>query len=195
VIFGPDETPGRVNLDVTWVASGRKMRFRRGSTDPADPANFEGDFRLAVATGSFSGSTEGFTFHGEGSSQGVFAEMGEERNGVFLGRVEHDHPGLDDASGILPAAATTTRALPNPARSGTDVQFSLPSSGSASLRIFDVTGREVATLVDQPALSAGAHSAHWDLRDLDGRRVPPGIYLIRLRTDSSSELHRLAVLP
>ena len=62
------------------------------------------------------------------------------------------------------------------------------------MRVFDVSGRLVATLVDRPALDAGTHTIHWDLRDQGGQRVQAGVYLVRLRTESSVEIHHLSVL-
>ena len=82
--FAPGGVPATVSFDITWTGSGQRMHFRPQSADPADPTNFAGEFRLATATGSFSGSESGFSFTGQGSSTGVFAEMGTELNGFFL---------------------------------------------------------------------------------------------------------------
>lgn len=86
VFLGPTEVPATVSFDVTWTATGGVTHFTPGSSDPTDPTNFEGEFRLATATGSFSGrNSDGFKFSAANStSEGVFAEMGKERNGVFL---------------------------------------------------------------------------------------------------------------
>lgn len=83
--LSPGGVPAAVSFDITWTASGEVMHFRPQSTDPTDPTNFAAEFRLATATGSFSGSESGFSFTATGSSAGVFAEMGTERNGFFLG--------------------------------------------------------------------------------------------------------------
>jgi hypothetical protein len=82
--LAPGGVPATVSFDLTWTASGKVEHFRPQSSDPADPTNFAGEFRNAVATGSFSGSESGFSFTATGSSAGIFAEMGTERNGVFL---------------------------------------------------------------------------------------------------------------
>ena len=85
--LGPNEVPATVSFQVTWAATGEATHYTPGSSDPADPSNFEGDFYLqTTATGSFSGSESGFTFQSDpgATSAGVFAEMGKERNGTFL---------------------------------------------------------------------------------------------------------------
>jgi hypothetical protein len=93
--FGGANIPATVSLDITWTADGPRHHYKPGSTDPADPTNFDGKFRIALATGTLSGSnTEGFSFTtvGEASTEKVssvlgisgWAEMGIERNGSFL---------------------------------------------------------------------------------------------------------------
>lgn len=87
VIFGEDEVPAKVSFDVTWTGFGPQNRYKPGSRDPTDPTYFRGQFRGAVATGTFSGSnSEGFSFSSDpgATSAGVFAEIGTESNGSFL---------------------------------------------------------------------------------------------------------------
>ena len=85
--LGPGNTFVTANLDVTWTSSGPVQHFRPLSTDPADPTNFAAEFRSAVATGSFTVFEGNTTFTSAGaSSDGIFAELGTERNGVFLHR-------------------------------------------------------------------------------------------------------------
>ena len=56
----------------------------------------------------------------------------------------------------------------------------------ASLRVYDVSGRLVRTLVDG-ALAAGDHEVLWRGRDDGGREVASGVYLYRLEADGVSE--------
>jgi hypothetical protein len=93
--FGGANIPATVSLDITWTAAGPQRHYKPGSADPTDPTNFDGRFRIALATGTISGSNaEGFSFTtvGTASSAAVssvfgipgWAEMGMERNGTFL---------------------------------------------------------------------------------------------------------------
>ena len=82
--FATDFVPATVSIHMKWTARGDVHEHEPGASGPTDPAHFDGDFRLAVATGTFSGSELGFSFTGSASSEGVFAEMGHERNGLFL---------------------------------------------------------------------------------------------------------------
>lgn len=72
-------------IDLTWKATGKARHFNPGSTNPLDPSYFAGTFRNAIATANFTVFMNGVTFTIKGaSSEGVFAEAGKERNGVFL---------------------------------------------------------------------------------------------------------------
>jgi hypothetical protein len=80
-----------VNIDITWTPFGEVQHFRPGSSVPTDPTNFSGNFRFANAAAILSGSQNGFTFGStDANSVGVFAEVGRERNGVFLDREDDD---------------------------------------------------------------------------------------------------------
>ena len=83
------------------------------------------------------------------------------------------------------ARTLTTTALrlgaasPNPMRGETSVAFAVPRSGTVRLRIFDVRGRRVRTLIDGPA-EAGEAVAIWRGRDDRGRSVADGVYFYQL---------------
>jgi hypothetical protein len=75
------------------------------------------------------------------------------------------------------------RATPNPAHGFLTFQFSLPKAGPVDLRIFDVAGREVATLVDGP-MEAGSHGVAWDASGPGSAHI--GMYFARLRTSEGA---------
>ena len=83
--LGPGTDYASATIDITWTPDGKVTHFSPGSTNPTDPTNFSGEFRHAIAEGNFTVLLKGVTFTMTGvSSRGVFAEMGHERNGVFL---------------------------------------------------------------------------------------------------------------
>jgi hypothetical protein len=71
---------------------------------------------------------------------------------------------------------------PNPFCASTVVRFSLPSRSPADLRVFDVRGRLVRTLVSSESgeLEPGIHTLAWDGRDDSGERVASGMYFTQL---------------
>ncbi|MDZ4701664.1 MAG: S8 family serine peptidase [Rhodothermales bacterium] len=74
-------------------------------------------------------------------------------------------------------------AFPNPVAEEATIRYQLPAAGAATLRIHDILGREVRTLVDavQPA---GTHAATWDGADDAGRRLSSGLYLYTLEAQT-----------
>jgi trypsin len=74
------------------------------------------------------------------------------------------------------------RNYPNPFNPNTCIEFSLPEAGTARLLIYDLQGRRIRSLIDEP-LGAGVHFRTWDGLDDRGRRVSSGTYFSRLSTE------------
>ena len=82
---------------------------------------------------------------------------------------------------------------PNPFFAEMRVGFATPRDGAVSLKVYDLEGRHVATLVDR-SVAAGVHEAAWNGRAGNGGRVPAGIYLIRFAGFGHSETQRIALM-
>ncbi len=80
----------------------------------------------------------------------------------------------------LPTSVRLTRPYPNPFSATTHIAYELDRPGPVRLVVFDVLGRAVATL-DEGYRPAGTHRAVFDASAL-----PPGLYLLRLRTERAS---------
>jgi hypothetical protein len=83
--------------------------------------------------------------------------------------------------------------VPNPFNPVTKIAFDVPSGGAiVALRIYDVSGRLVRTLVDgyKPA---GTRSVSWYGRDDQGRPVASGIYFYHLTAPSFSERKKMVL--
>jgi len=77
---------------------------------------------------------------------------------------------------------------PNPFRTSTSIEFALPKAGKASLKVYNVLGQQVATLVEGN-LPAGPHRASWSAKG-----VANGIYLYRLEANGRQITRKLAVI-
>jgi len=82
--------------------------------------------------------------------------------------------GITDAPQVAVPAARIASVHPNPFNPRTEVVFSLPRQASASLAVFGLDGRRVATLLEG-SRPAGEHRVAWD-----GRGLPSGAYVVRL---------------
>jgi hypothetical protein len=124
-------------------------------------------------------------------------------NSARLRVVAHGMPQSNDASNanfvIVPASTLgvgddTPRlallgAWPNPARSDLMVSFTLPAGARGTLDMVDLAGRRVAGH-DLAGLSAGAHQ----VRLLEHAALPPGVYLVRLRTGGDLRLAKISIV-
>jgi PKD-like domain/FlgD Ig-like domain len=79
----------------------------------------------------------------------------------------------------LPIEFALQRIFPNPFRGSTVIRYALPEASSVSLKVFNVHGQHVATLVSGRE-GPGYRSVNWNARDRAGRQVPAGVYFYRL---------------
>ncbi|RMG67635.1 MAG: T9SS C-terminal target domain-containing protein, partial [Calditrichaeota bacterium] len=85
---------------------------------------------------------------------------------------EDQHPGQ-------PESFRLDQNYPNPFNPVTSIQFSVSSKQFVVLKVFDLLGREVKTLMEKN-LSAGEYKVQWDGRTNSGQPVASGVYLYRL---------------
>ncbi len=96
-------------------------------------------------------------------------------------------------SGPTSLAFAVRKPTPSPFSSATSIGFDLPAAGTGSVsgawpvrvRIFNLAGRLVKTVVDAP-LPPGAHAALWDGRDERGLRQAAGVYFVEVSTPVNS---------
>jgi len=98
-------------------------------------------------------------------------------------------PGVAEASPDVPGHRLEVAQLtPEPV-----ITYTLPSSSSISLKVYDVTGKLVETLVSG-SQEAGTHTVTWDGRDEEGRKLSSGLYFIRVTTPRSSRFAKVVML-
>jgi hypothetical protein len=92
------------------------------------------------------------------------------------------------SEGELPDMYTLKQNYPNPFNPSTTITFSIGTYSYISLRVYDVLGREVATIVSEK-LPAGNYSRQWN-----AAKMPSGIYFYRLQAGSFTETKKLVLL-
>jgi hypothetical protein len=81
---------------------------------------------------------------------------------------------------------------PNPTTGRVSIRFDLPDGGPVLLRLIDVTGRPVRTLLDR-GLSPGRHELAFDLTDPGRPPLARGIYYLQLRCDGEEQVRKLVL--
>ena len=84
------------------------------------------------------------------------------------------------------------KIAPNPFSNSTTISFPLTRSEKVSVRIFDMNGRLIKTLVDAQ-MQAGAHQITWNAKDENGNAVNAGIYFLKVQTGDYLETKKLVV--
>lgn len=93
----------------------------------------------------------------------------------------------------LPSKFDIEQNHPNPFNPTTEIGFELPKACYALIEVFDITGRKIATPVNQN-LSAGRYIARWDGSDMNGSPAPSGVYFYRLKADNYSATKKMILL-
>jgi Tol biopolymer transport system component len=83
--------------------------------------------------------------------------------------------------------------MPNPARAGSVIRFSIGRQAATELLIYDTAGRLVRTLLTG-TLSPGRHEATWDGRDDRCLDLPGGVYFCRIVSGGSDRILKLVYL-
>ncbi len=82
---------------------------------------------------------------------------------------------------------------PNPFNPVTTISYYLPENEYISIRIFDMLGKPVVSLVEKQQ-SAGFHEVQWDSRNFFGQPVGSGVYLVQIRGVNSIRSGKMILL-
>jgi hypothetical protein len=82
---------------------------------------------------------------------------------------------------------------PNPFGRETQIAYSVSHDTHVDLRVYDITGRLVATLASGE-ITAGNHKISWNGRDAKGHAVAPGVYVYRLETPERTISRKMALM-
>jgi hypothetical protein len=93
----------------------------------------------------------------------------------------------------LPAQFRLYQNYPNPFNQSTRIGYTLKISGPVSLKVFNLLGEEVATLVNA-IQSAGSYQVTWDGRNNRGEAVASGIYFYQLSLGNATQTRKLTLL-
>jgi hypothetical protein len=93
----------------------------------------------------------------------------------------------------LPLDFSLGQNYPNPFNPTTVISFSLPNAEKVRLKIYNILGQEVKTLLDEEK-PAGMHQLIWDGKDRNGAVVSSGLYFYKLETASFREVKRMVFL-
>jgi len=96
--------------------------------------------------------------------------------------------GVSNYNTEIPGAFELSQNYPNPFNPTTNIKFSIPQSGLVTLKVYDVAGKEIASLVNE-VKSAGNYIVGFNASNL-----PSGAYFYRLETNSFTETKKMMLI-
>ena len=96
--------------------------------------------------------------------------------------------GIAPIGNVLPTSYSLSQNYPNPFNPVTKINFALPKQGFVTLKIYDVLGREVKTLVNE-VKSAGNFSV-----DFNASEFSSGVYFYKLESNGFSDIKRMMLI-
>ena len=102
--------------------------------------------------------------------------------------------GTTDVRDVAKPLAYNVRNHPNPFNPMTTIEFSLPTAGAVTLRVYDVNGRLVKALLSEVAYGSGTYSVDWNGTDTAGQKVASGVYLYRYTSGSHDQTGRMVLM-
>ena len=110
--------------------------------------------------------------------------------GASLGSGPSLLTGINDGSqnDLIPSRYLLSQNYPNPFNPTTMINYQLPINSRVSMKVYDILGREVATIVDGYQ-TAGYHNVKFD-----GSRMASGIYFVRLNAGTFSATRKILLL-
>ncbi len=177
---------------VNWICYSHGAEWNYAEQDShtwTDPETASGTYYFTVPDTHADGSQvangdtiyfycDGYDYTGNYAAYGVeYVIAGVE----YVIAERHPHP-------VQPTVFTLYGNYPNPFNPTTTIQFDVATRARVELKVFNVLGQEVATLLDG-VHSAGAYSIPFDASDL-----PSGVYIYTLSAKGFTESHKMVLL-
>jgi hypothetical protein len=200
---GNDFTVDSVSMFSSGGGTGTMKAFVYYSTDPtfatktkinpdtiALPNSSAGYVRLAYAVGFKITSGKSFYlrfypwYTGAASTSKYFYTQ----QAIIKGTTTTGATGVNDPSGFVPTEMRLNQNYPNPFNPSTAISYQLSKSSFVTLKVFDVLGREVATLIE------GEQQAGSFQTSFDASHLSSGVYLYQLRAGDFVQTRKMALM-
>ncbi len=93
----------------------------------------------------------------------------------------------------IPNDYSLSQNYPNPFNPSTTIRFGLPMSENVQLKIYDILGREIRSLVNE-RFDAGAYTIQWDGKNSNGRNVATGMYIYQIRAGQFVQTKKMLLM-
>ena len=94
---------------------------------------------------------------------------------------------------MTPTEYSLSQNYPNPFNPTTQIRFSIPTDGRVDLKIYDILGREVATLINDD-IRSGYYTVEWNGKNDYGVKVSSGVYIYRIVSGKFVQTKKMMML-
>ncbi len=150
-----------------------KAIFMDDTTDNFTPGNDQGRVRVAKL---FTGDIDN-----DGSGDIVFTSASFAADKPHLYMIEHSGTlEASEESPSIPNKISISQNYPNPFNPETRFQYNIPVDGIVSIKVYDILGKKIKTLVNQWK-SAGVHNEIWSGQNDNNQMVSSGVYFYQVK--------------
>ena len=111
----------------------------------------------------------------------------------FLNWFDVDYVSIDSENLLHGLTPGINDFYPNPFNPAVTIRYALPTQIDVSLRVYDISGREIARLANGEQ-SSGSHEVQWNGKDASGNPVSTGVYFCRLEAGEISQTIKMVYL-
>ena len=108
---------------------------------------------------------------------------------VVITSVENNKNGNEN----IPASFSISQNFPNPFNPSTRINYYIPEGGLVSLKIYDILGREVCTLINE-VKQAGTYSTEFNTEIISGKHLSSGVYFYKFQSGKYTETKKMLLL-
>ena len=112
---------------------------------------------------------------------------------VIVGEPEFVQSAVTEILAIIPSEFALSKNYPNPFNPITHLDYSLPKRSQVRLRVYNMVGQEIITLINEEK-QYGNYSVSWNGLDKKGRNVASGVYFAELRSNDKSSVTKMLLL-
>ena len=123
---------------------------------------------------------------GAATNTGTLLGWGLRFNGSYL-------VGTQNISEIVPSSYTLNQNYPNPFNPVTKIKFQIKDSRFVTLIVYDILGREVATL-DNEKLNAGTYETQFSINSITGNQKASGVYFYRMEAGDFKDVKKMILI-
>ena len=200
-----DQTIEQANYPFYWSSTSNPIETYEEAVDNDAEGDISGNIYAWILASGYNVDMIGYDLHGAGSV--VFVSKTEENSGIedsvpFMLRLVRDADGSatsveDNEMGNLeiPTEYELLQNYPNPFNPSTQITVSIPESGMYTLRVYNILGQEVTTLLSDQ-INAGTYTFNFDASQLPAgrQRLTSGIYFYNFSGNNFSQTKKMLLM-